>query len=43
MRHPHVVRLLDYVEEGRSVAYLVMELLPGGDLYSQARYHDSTQ
>ena len=35
VRHPHVVRLLDYVEEGRSVAYLVMELLPGGDLYSQ--------
>jgi hypothetical protein len=31
-----VARLLDYVEECRSVAYLVMELLPGGDLYSQA-------
>ena len=29
VRHPHVVRLLDYVEEGRSVVYLVMELLPG--------------
>ena len=35
VRHPHVVRLLNYLEDGRSLGYLVMELLPGGNLYSQ--------
>ena len=29
VRHPHVVDLLNYLEDGRSIAYLVMELLPG--------------
>ena len=34
VRHPHVVALLNYHESGLQ-AHLVMELLPGGDLYSQ--------
>jgi len=40
VRSPHVVALLNYIEEGVSMGCLVMELLPGGDLYSQvlARY-----
>lgn len=32
--HPHVVCLLNYFESPRA-AYLVMELLPGGDLFAQ--------
>jgi len=41
VRHPHVVRLLNYIEGGRGSGYLVMELLPGGDLYTQVvqRFH----
>ena len=35
MRSPHVVALLSYLEGGDSTGCLVMELLPGGDLYSQ--------
>lgn len=34
VRHPHVVAILNY-HETWSHAHIVMELLPGGDLYSQ--------
>lgn len=35
VQHPHVVSLLNYLETGVSRGFMVMELLPGGDLYSQ--------
>lgn len=35
VRSRHVVALLDYLEEGVGTGCLVMELLPGGDLYTQ--------
>lgn len=35
VRSPYVVELLDYIEEGLGMGCLVMELLPGGDLYTQ--------
>lgn len=35
--HPHVVRLVGSFADARHTAYLVMELLPGGDLFEQAR------
>ena len=42
VRCPHVVSLLNYVEDAFSYGCLVMELLPGGDLYTQVleRYYD---
>ena len=43
VRHPHVVALLDF-HETWSDAHMVMELLPGGDLYTQVvgRYWSGT-
>ena len=35
VRSPYIVELLNYVEEGPCMGCLVMELLPGGDLYTQ--------
>lgn len=36
--HPHIVHVYDVGEEGRQL-YLVMELLPGGDLYQSLQTH----
>ena len=33
--HPHVVRLLGCFADNRTIGYLVLELLPGGDLFGQ--------
>ena len=43
VRSPHVVSLLNYVEDGCGHGCLVMELLPGGNLYTQVLERYSRQ
>ena len=38
-----MVELLDYIEEGLGMGCLVMELLPGGDLYTQVAQRFTTR